>query len=243
MTVFGISDRGIVRRSNQDSFRIHGEEDGSLAAAVLCDGMGGAKSGEVASALAAETFLTSALEDLRQHPEMDIADIGRESTAYANLKVYDRAWRDEDCRGMGTTLVAVLVREDAAVIVNVGDSRGYWFADGHIQQVTRDHSHVQELVEQGLITPSQARSHPRKNLITRAIGLERRIHSDVFRLDLQSEDRILLCSDGLSNLIKEEEMSEVLCRREDLKSSCQQLLQMALDRGAPDNVTVVILER
>lgn len=243
MTVYGISDRGVVRRVNQDAFRFHVDEEDELAVAVLCDGMGGTKSGEIASSMASETFLSSALEDLEQQPDTDLADIGRESAAYANLKVYDRASRDLDCQGMGTTLVAVLVRRDSAVIVNIGDSRGYWFADGHIQQVTRDHSHVQELVELGVITPQEARSHPRKNLITRAVGLERRMFSDIFRMDLRRGDRILLCSDGLSNLVTEEEMAEVLSREPELPSCCDSLLKMALDRGAPDNVTVVVLER
>ncbi|MBQ3275651.1 MAG: Stp1/IreP family PP2C-type Ser/Thr phosphatase [Oscillospiraceae bacterium] len=243
MTIFGISDRGAVRRSNQDSFRFRTDEAGEQASAVLCDGMGGAKSGEIASSIAAETFLSASWEDMEQQPDTDLADIGRESAAYANLKVYDRAYRDPDCQGMGTTLVAVLVRRDSAVIVNIGDSRGYWFADGHIQQVTRDHSHVQELVDMGFITQSEARSHPRKNLITRAVGLEKRMFSDIFRMDLHAGDRILLCSDGLSNLVTEQELSEVLSGQSELEPCCRELLKMALDRGAPDNVTIVLLER
>jgi protein phosphatase len=243
MTVFGISDRGAVRRSNQDSFQFRTDEKEQLAAAVLCDGMGGARSGEIASSIAAETFLSAAWEDMTQQPDTDLADVGRESAAYANLKVFDRAYRDPVCQGMGTTLVAVLVRGDSAVIVNIGDSRGYWLADGHIQQVTRDHSHVQELVDQGFITPTEARSHPRKNLITRAVGLEKRMFSDIFRLDLRPGDRILLCSDGLSNLVTEEELSETLSGIPEPEACCRKLLQTALDRGAPDNVTILVLDR
>ena len=144
---------------------------------------------------------------------------------------------------MGTTLVALMVRKSEAVLVNVGDSRGYWFAEGHIQQVTRDHSHVQELVDRGIITQGEARSHPRRNLITRAVGLERRIVTDIFRLDLRPGDRVLLCSDGLSNLVSEAELSAALAEEQDLPTCCQTLLAMALERGAPDNVTIVILER
>ncbi len=243
MIVYGVSDKGVVRRSNQDSFRIRTEPSEELAVAVLCDGMGGAKSGEVASSIAAESFLSAAAEDLRNQPELDIAEIGRESAALANLHVYDRAVRDDSCAGMGTTLVALMVRKREAVLVNVGDSRGYWFAEGHIQQVTRDHSHVQELVDRGIITQGEARSHPRRNLITRAVGLERRIVTDIFRLDLQPGDRVLLCSDGLSNLVSEAELAAALAEERDLPACCQSLLALALDRGAPDNVTIVILER
>ena len=171
MIVYGVSDKGIVRRSNQDSFRIRTEAAEDLTVAVLCDGMGGAKSGEVASSIAAEAFLTAAAEDLLNQPELDIAEIGRESAVLANLRVYDRAQRDDSCAGMGTTLVALMVRKTEAVLVNVGDSRGYWFAEGHIQQVTRDHSHVQELVDRGIITQGEARSHPRRNLLHRVYGI------------------------------------------------------------------------
>lgn len=243
MKLYGVSDKGKVRRNNQDSFRMAESPEGGLAAAVLCDGMGGVKGGEIASSIAAEAFLESVLENLKSHEMLDIADIGREAAARANLTVYDRAARDEECRGMGTTLVAAVVRERDAAVVNIGDSRCYWLAEGQIQQVTRDHSHVQELVERGIITAGEARSHPRRNLITRAVGLERRIRSDIFRLDLREGDRLLLCSDGLSNLVPEAELGDLLRREKDLRRCCERLLSLALDRGAPDNVTIVLLER
>lgn len=242
MKVFGISDQGKVRANNQDAFRIDPNPEGALAVAVLCDGMGGVRGGEIASSIASEAFVTCVQGELLDPGTPDLADIGRESAAYANLKVYDRSQRDESCRGMGTTLVAAIVRQTDAVMVNIGDSRGYWLANGQIQQVTRDHSHVQDLVDQGIITQGEARSHPRKNLITRAVGVTNRIRSDIFRLDLREGDRLLLCSDGLSNLLTEEEIGAELSK-EDLESACRRLLEQALNRGAPDNVTIVALER
>ena len=243
MKVYGISDKGRVRSVNQDAYRIDENPDGALCIAVLCDGMGGARGGEVASALAAEHFLFTAREDLSRTEWLDIADIAREAAAVANLNVYDRAFRNEELRGMGTTLVGAIVREKDAVVVNIGDSRCYWMANGQIQQVTRDHSHVQELVETGVITEQEARSHPRRNLITRAVGVGRRIRSDIFRLDLHAGDRLLLCSDGLSNMVEEKEIADVLNREEYGMAACRRLLDMALDRGAPDNVTCVLMER
>ena len=147
------------------------------------------------------------------------------------------------CLGMGTTLVAAVVNGTDTAVVNVGDSRCYWLAEGQLLQVTRDHSWVQELVDQGEISADEARSHPRRNLITRALGLQRRSRSDIYRLDFQENDSLLLCSDGLSNLVTEQEMTSVLAEEEDIQASCGRLLELALQRGAPDNVTVLILRR
>ena len=180
---------------------------------------------------------------LRREPKSDAAQVLREAAAYANLKVYDRAFRDESCRGMGTTLVAALVRPEDAAVVNIGDSRCYWLADGQLQQVTRDHSLVQSMVDRGLITEDEARSHPRKNVIMRAVGLERTIRSDIFRLDIRPGDALLLCSDGLSNLVDAGEMESLLLASSDDDAVCRELLRMALDRGAPDNVTLALVRR
>ena len=144
---------------------------------------------------------------------------------------------------MGTTLVAALVRPEDAAVVNIGDSRCYWLADGQLQQVTRDHSLVQSMVDRGLITEDEARSHPRKNVIMRAVGLERTIRSDIFRLDIRPGDALLLCSDGFSNLVDAGEMESFLLASSDDDAVCRKLLRMALDRGAPDNVTLALVRR
>ena len=243
MIAFGITDKGIVRPQNEDSFRLLLAPDGRSGVAVLCDGMGGEQSGEIASALAADAFVSYAEEGLRLSPDSDCAQIARESVSYANLQVYDRAMRDRSCRGMGTTLVGVVWREEDIAVVNVGDSRCYWFADGYIQQVTRDHSFVQELIDNGTITPGEARSHPHRNLITRALGLERQMRSDIFRLDTAEGDKLLLCSDGLSNVVGEEELLSLTNAASSLENAAEVLLALALERGAPDNVTVLLLKR
>ena len=204
MNAFGITDKGKVRSANQDAYRLSLSPDGEYVLAALCDGMGGVHGGEIASAVAADSFMQYAEDMLRREPKSDAAQVLREAAAYANLKVYDRAFRDESCRGMGTTLVAALVRPEDAAVVNIGDSRCYWLADAQLQQVTRDHSLVQSMVDRGLITEDEARSHPRKNVIMRAVGLERTIRSDIFRLDIRPGDALLLCSDGLSNLVDAE---------------------------------------
>lgn len=243
MIAFGTTDKGKVRAANQDAFRLCVSPDGTYVLAALCDGMGGVHGGELAAKLAADAFMQYAGDALRGDGAADAAQLLREASAYANLKVYDRAFRDDACRGMGTTLVAALVRETDAAVVNIGDSRCYWLADGQLQQVTRDHSLVQSMVDRGLITEEEARSHPRKNVIMRAVGLERMIRSDIFRLDMRPGDALLLCSDGLSNLVEMQEMEALLKSGRSEEAVCETLLQLALDRGAPDNVTIVLVRR
>ena len=243
MNAFGITDKGKVRSVNQDSYRLSVSPSCEYVLAALCDGMGGVHGGEIASTIAADSFMQYAEDMLHREPAVDAAQILREAAAYANLKVYDRAFRDDACRGMGTTLVAALVRANDAAVVNIGDSRCYWQAYGQLQQVTRDHSLVQSMVDRGLITEDEARSHPRKNVIMRAVGLERNIRSDIFRLDICSGDALLLCSDGLSNLVSAGEMEALLLARSDDDAVCRELLRMALERGAPDNVTLALVRR
>ena len=243
MTIYGTTDRGMVRAVNQDAYRVLEESQTGCSAIVLCDGMGGVHGGEVASAAAVDAFVEYASRRFAEPTTPLAVDVAREAAAWANLQVYDRASRDESLRGMGTTLVAAVITPEDAVVVNVGDSRCYWLAEGQLQQVTRDHSLVQEMVDQGMIDSEQARSHPRKNLITRAVGLERRIRSDVYRLDLRQGDVLLLCSDGLSNLLTDREITGVLLQETDVKDAGDRLVAIALERGAPDNVTVLLLRR
>ena len=243
MIAYGITDRGKVRQINQDAYLFDLQAEQDRAVAVLCDGMGGERAGEVASELAANAFLEHTLKAFSS-PDAPLAvDIARESAAWANLQVYDKANRSSEYAGMGTTLVAAVISGHDAAVVNVGDSRCYWLAEGQLQQVTRDHSWVQEMVDQGVLTPGEARSHPRKNLITRAIGHQRRIRSDIFRLDMRRGDVLLFCSDGLSNLVGEDEIAQCLLSAAEFPMKCRRLLQTALDRGAPDNVTILMLQR
>ena len=243
MNAYGITDKGKVRAVNQDTFDLSVETEKDRAVLVLCDGMGGEKAGEIASSMACGRFMTHVKEAFTAEIVPLSVDIARESAAWANLSVYDRAYTDESCSGMGTTLVAAVINGSDAAVVNVGDSRCYWLAEGLLQQVTRDHSWVQEQVDSGTISRSEARSHPRKNLITRAVGLQRRIRSDIFRIDLRKGDMLLLCSDGLSNLLTEDEIRQVLSESISEEKMCEKFLRMALQRGAPDNVTVLVLRR
>lgn len=239
MQVWGVTNRGAVRQQNQDAYATRVLEDGRVVA-LVCDGMGGARAGNVASTLAVERFMEEFLKPGQEGPDEE--RIAHAASA-ANRAVYDRSVRDASCAGMGTTLVAVLAGEREAVILNEGDSRCYHINRDGIILVTRDHSLVEDLVERGELTREQARTHPHKNLITRALGAEPDLMADRFRQPLVEGDRLLLCSDGLSNVVNEQEMLyEVIHGGED-ERCCQRLLDIALSRGAPDNVTAVLVKR
>ena len=239
MQVWGITDRGAVRQQNQDAYAVKVLEDGRVIA-LVCDGMGGARAGNVASTMAVELFMEEFLKEGQQGLVEE--RMGHAASA-ANQAVFQRSVHDEECAGMGTTMVAALVGEREAVILNEGDSRAYHISSEGIVLVTRDHSLVEDLVERGELTREQARTHPHKNLITRALGAEPMLMADCFRQALCEGDYLLLCSDGLSNVVNEQEMLYEVIHGGENDQCCQRLLDIALSRGAPDNVTVVLVKR
>ena len=236
MNVYGITDRGLVRKQNQDCFDSCTLENGIFA--VVCDGMGGALGGNVASQMAVDYVI-----DVVEHAEQDEPGaVMNEALAEANAAVRQRSLTDPECSGMGTTLVAAWLLDNLhAFVLNVGDSRAYHVSPSGISQITRDHSLVADLVARGKITPEEARTHPNKNIITRALGTDRHTPGDLFEIDLNAGEYILLCSDGLSNVVTEQEiLYEVIYGGAD-ETCCRRLLEIAMHRGAPDNVTAVLI--
>ena len=242
MEAGGLTDVGNVRSQNQDAFRIV-ELGKDALLAVVCDGMGGAKSGNVASRLASEVFSEEVKRSFSADLTPDEAEqMLRAAANLANISVFEQSQLSEDYAGMGTTLVAALTYPRATLVLNIGDSRAYLINADGVQCITRDHSVVEMMVQRGELTPEQAKTHPSKNLITRAVGTEETVFSDVFRVETEPEDCILLCSDGLSNQMADQEiLFEVVhgARRDDC---CRRLLEIAKNRGAPDNVTSVLIE-
>ena len=209
---------------------------------IVCDGMGGAKSGNIASTLAVDVFV----EEIRRcwKPGMDqekTDQMLRSAVKLANFTVYDQSAQFEEFDGMGTTLVAVLVQGRKATIVNVGDSRAYVIDRSGIRQITKDHSLVQLMVDRGELMPEVAKSYPGKNFITRAIGTETTVMCDVFHRELSKGDFLLLCSDGLSNLMDDQEILFEVVHGVNKQHCCKRLLNIAKNRGAPDNVTSVLI--
>ncbi len=240
VSVWGMTDKGIVRRENQDSCAYEIIEDSGLAWGVVCDGMGGAKAGDVASKMAVETFCThlEQLKDLEGPPPAE--DLLLAAAEDANRVVYLKAVTDADCVGMGTTMVGLILRGTALWVVNVGDSRAYHINGQAIRRITRDHSVVEELVEKGDLTPEQARVHPQKNLITRALGTSRRVKADLFAETVAEGDWLLLCSDGLINEVTDQEIHQEILAGGTPEEICRRLVERTLASGAPDNVTVVL---
>ena len=241
MQYWGLSDPGMVRSQNQDAFHVEVLDKNTLLC-VVCDGMGGAKSGNVASNLAVDVFCQEVKGTWKSDMDpKELENMLRGAVKLANFTVYDQAQQFEEFSGMGTTLVAVLIQGKHAIYVNVGDSRGYHIDADGISQVTVDHSLVQMMVARGELTPERAKSYPGKNLITRAIGTESAVACDVFHRRMERGDCVFLCTDGLSNLIDDQEILFEVVHGVEKKKCCHQLLQIAKNRGAPDNVTGVLV--
>lgn len=244
MKAFTVTDVGKVRRENQDSVRYYKHASPSFSILALCDGMGGAKAGQLASEIALDAFMSESIALLsdRKNKEQLCHYVAAAAT-HANDSVFERARADARCEGMGTTLVAVIVKGRSCCIVNVGDSRAYLISGGAIVQLTRDHSLVEEMIDRGSITREQAKNHPRKNVITRALGADELVEVDIFTPELKKNDLLLLCSDGLSNTLTDAEILEIISNQKNLPKMGQDLLDAALFRGAPDNVTVGLLRK
>ena len=241
MQYWALTDPGCIRAQNQDAFLVEKLDKNTLLC-VVCDGMGGAKSGNIASTLASDVFVQQIRQTWNGDPGQDKIDqMLRNAVKLANFTVFDQAQQFEEFAGMGTTLVAVLISGKRATIVNVGDSRAYFVDRVGIRQVTVDHSVVQLMVSRREITPEQAKTYPGKSLITRAIGTESTVACDIFHKKVNRGDYFLLCSDGLSNLMDDQEILFEVAHGQDKEKCCQRLLDIAKKRGAPDNVTSVLV--
>ena len=232
--------KGLVRENNQDAYAV-GELPGEVAWAVVCDGMGGAAGGNIASALAVKVIsdkITSSYNEKMR--DSSIKNLLDSAITAANIEVYDMAYSRPDLKGMGTTVVAVVVRDNVAHIAHAGDSRAYLVNKDGVEQITVDHSLVQNLVDRGEITKEEAEHHPNKNVITRALGVDKRIDVDFSEIDMQENETLVLCTDGLSNCVNNSEMAE------DIKDGqyyafADRLVKRANKNGGNDNITVVAI--
>lgn len=242
MQYWGITDLGCIRAQNQDMYQIE-QLDKHTLLCVVCDGMGGAKSGNVASTLATDVFI----QEIRQSfvsamDQKQLDQMLQSAVKLANFTVYDQSRQFEEFSGMGTTLVALLISGKQITVVNVGDSRAYSITENGVEQLTKDHSLVQMMIDKGELTPEQAKTYPGKNLITRAIGTEMVVNCDIFHRELTPGECFLLCTDGLCNVVDEQEMLFEVVHGGEKTDVCERLLAIAKNRGAPDNVTCVLVE-
>jgi PPM family protein phosphatase len=231
-TAAAVSDRGRKRPSNEDAFAYSAEH----GVYVVCDGMGGAAAGEVASSIAVAEVLRVLSE--RSSPLPALAE---KAVNTANEAVFTRAQRNPSLNGMGTTMVALVVKDTEAWILNVGDSRGYRLRDGILEQLTLDHSLVEEQVRLGRMTPSDALKSPLRNVITRAIGTQSSVTPDCFQLETLPGDLFLLCSDGLTRELPDDIIQSLLCAEAPLQDRAGSLVEAAKDAGGNDNITCILV--
>ena len=236
---FSITDIGKKRKLNQDYVYTSETPVGPLPNLFLvADGMGGHKAGDYASRCAIETIV----DYIGRTGDVEPVGILEAAVARANEMVRYKASSDEAYYGMGTTLVAATIEGNRMRVANVGDSRLYVVGSRKINQITRDHSYVEEMVRMGEIRRDQARSHPDKNIITRAVGAEENIAVDFFDVTLQPGDIVLMCSDGLTNMIEDEEIRMILQGKRDLVEKAESLVNAANNNGGKDNIAVVLID-
>ncbi|MCD8110904.1 MAG: Stp1/IreP family PP2C-type Ser/Thr phosphatase [Clostridiales bacterium] len=238
MKTCSLTDIGIRREMNQDYFFLSEEPVGSLPNLfIVADGMGGHRAGELASRCAVEAMAFSA----RAAQETDTIGILTACVTQANAELNQYAKEHPETRGMGTTIVAAVLNGRRLTTINVGDSRLYLIGD-HIRQITRDHSLVQEMVRMGEMDEESARVHPDKNIITRAVGVAPFVDIDIFESEVEPGERILLCSDGLTNMVTDEEILKILNEDRDLDTKTEDLVDLANHNGGRDNITVIIID-
>jgi protein phosphatase len=230
-----LTDIGRCRRANEDSYAIASE----MGLFVVADGMGGHRAGQLASRLATEAAV-QAVQALRGS-EATLTEKLRCSVAAANREIYTTAQAKPEYQGMGTTLVSLLAADGKVALAHVGDSRAYLIRGGRIRQLTDDHSVVGELIRRHEITPTAARAHPHRHVLTKALGVRREVVPDLVELTAMPEDLFVLCSDGLTGLVQDQDISDIAAASTDLDTICTQLVDCANSRGGEDNITVVLV--
>lgn len=241
MKVLATSDKGMVREMNQDCYYIS-EQNEEYDLYVLADGMGGYNGGEIASKLAIDSvkeYIRNNINKIELNRET-LQVLIRHSMEYANKAVYDKSKTDINLSEMGTTLEVCLIYSNKVYIGHIGDSRVYRIRKNIIRKLTTDHSYVEKLVKDGTITREEAYHHPKKNMLIKALGCEENIEPDVMVKGFLKEDILLICSDGLTNLLKDREIYEIVANN--LENADKLLIQLANNRGGFDNITAVIIE-
>jgi protein phosphatase len=241
-----LSDTGKVRQLDEDgiivvkAFSTYGPSPGQLFLLTIADGMGGHSKGEVASYLGAITMVEHIVPELVNREEHDFGQTLLSSMKEANERILKHATEHQECEGMGTTMTSAIIEGNRTYISHVGDTRAYAISEERIKQLTKDHSQVQELVDKGMITPAEARHHPQKNVITRVVGYYADVQPDVYNYDLEANDHLLLCCDGLVADLEDQEIADVVLNSFTTSKACKSLVKMADDRGGKDNISVIL---
>lgn len=240
MEAFAVTDIGKVRDMNQDSYYISSCEEG-IKLYIVADGMGGYKGGEVASKLAIESaknYICNNFAETKKEKE-NILNLIKSAIEYANMVVYEKSKEVEELNGMGTTIDVCLIHSNKLYIGHVGDSRIYRQRKEFFRKLTTDHSYVEQLIKEGSITKEEAYNHPKKNMLTKALGCTAFVEPDVMVKGFLKDDVVLMCTDGLTNMLRDNEISEII--KQNPKEACRALVNRANERGGYDNITAVII--
>ena len=246
LKITALTDVGKVRKINEDCYAF-AKADEKNGVFVIADGMGGHKAGKKASTMACETickFISEKYDYNADYEDEKIKDLLTKAVMKANTQIYNLASADEELKGMGTTAVVCIVRGDNLYVANVGDSRLYIIDNlsENIEQITVDHSYVQALVEKNVITREEAYTHPQKNIITRAIGTEFSVEADIFKVVNVQGKRVLMCTDGLTNMLTDEQLLNLSKDQTDIEVLKHEYTDLAMEGGGMDNITVLIAE-
>ena len=238
------TDTGYMRPHNEDCLGSYVSKDGKTTFLIVADGMGGMNAGEVASKMQVELFLKKVSDlDCSGWADDRLAEVAKEAIQEANLAIYREALRDLNKYGMGTTAVVCILHGDKLITANVGDSRAYISTRSELIRVTRDHSYVEDLVRQGAISSQQAKEHPDRNIITRAVGCLEDIEVDIFINDFDKDSVLLMCSDGLNNMVEDDYLQRLIRRNKNMDKLADRLIAVAKKNGGADNITVIVARR
>ncbi|MGE5474867.1 MAG: Stp1/IreP family PP2C-type Ser/Thr phosphatase [Ignavibacteriales bacterium] len=245
MNVGAYSDKGMVRQINEDSYYVPIDtNDSSILLFIVADGMGGHMAGEIASKEAVDavvSYITENYEKEASNARSNLINLINESILYANKRIYEKSLSDSNLSGMGTTFAIALIHNESLYIGHVGDSRIYLLRRDNLYQLTRDHSYVEELVSSGTITREEAANHPQKNIITRALGTEEIVEIDICVRKFYKHDRLILCTDGLTNMVDDDSIKLVVNKPVTSKEIAEELVSLANEAGGNDNITVIIV--
>ena len=238
-----ISDRGMLRAKNEDSCNIVLAADGSPQAFIVADGMGGHEAGDVASAMAVQ-IVSDEVAVLIQNPDNDssVKELLEDAILKANARIYQYSLRKLSGLGTGTTLTAGVLHKGKLTVAHIGDSRFYLLRSGQLQKLTQDHSFVGELVDKGILDAEEAKTHPLRNQITRALGYEAQIEIDFFETDIYRDDIWLFCTDGLTQKVTSDELLSMLANADDPENILRNMVALANQRGGEDNITAIVVQ-
>ncbi len=240
MKAYGITDKGLKRKSNEDNYFIENNKIGALENLyIVCDGMGGHQGGAIASLELIEGF-KNALRKCDEH--MDREEVINVSLAYANKSIYTKSILNKNLNGMGTTGVILTISEKIGNVLNVGDSRLYTFKNNKLIQETTDHTYVNELIIEGKLSVENAKIHPNKNIITRAVGIGDSVEIENIKINLEEVKYVLMCTDGLTNMLEDNIIEQILRSNDEIEKIGNTLIKKANEKGGLDNITIILIK-